>query len=116
MYFTPNPSGYTAEKYFQDVMAMLPFALKEYQKSGRMISCGHCGATHNSAFFYIQRCTAQNMIADVEIVSVCDNVCCSCRSIQIGFRRACRRPRFGPADHGDSYPGQHASHRERGGT
>ncbi len=72
MYYTPNPPGYTAEKYFQDVTTMLPFALKEYQKNGSMIKCAHCGAAHNSATFEIQKLTKQNVITDVEIVSVCE--------------------------------------------
>ncbi|WP_124486884.1 MULTISPECIES: hypothetical protein [unclassified Burkholderia] len=68
----PNPSNYTAENYSQDVMAMLPFALKEYQKNGSMVQCAHCGAAHSSTNFQIHKCTEQAVITDIEIVSVCD--------------------------------------------
>jgi len=53
-HFTPNPTGYTAEKYQEDVAAMLPFALSQYQKSGRMIACAHCGRTHSDGNFAFQ--------------------------------------------------------------
>jgi len=69
----PNPPGYTAEEYSQDVMAMLPFALKEYQKNGSMIKCAHCGAAHSSTNFQIHKCTGQNVTTDIEIVSVCES-------------------------------------------
>jgi len=73
-HFTPNPTGYTAEKYQEDVAAMLPFALSQYQKSGRMIACAHCGRTHSDGNFAFQSLPESGVAADVTIVSLC-NTC-----------------------------------------
>ncbi|CAE6828765.1 hypothetical protein LMG22931_06699 [Paraburkholderia nemoris] len=72
LYFTPNPAGYTAAKFSEDVAAMLPFALPEYRKYGRMISCAHCGIAHRGTSFAILAPAKPDMIAEVEIASVCD--------------------------------------------
>lgn len=70
--FLNNPPGYTAGQFAEDVTAMLPFALPEYQKSGQMMACAHCGIAHHGGFLAIQAGGELDTTADVEIVSVCD--------------------------------------------
>jgi hypothetical protein len=70
--FLNNPPGYTAGQFAEDVTAMLPFALPEYQKSGQMMLCAHCGIAHQGGCFAIEASGELDTAADVEIVSVCD--------------------------------------------
>ncbi|WP_321934417.1 hypothetical protein [Paraburkholderia sp. J8-2] len=71
-YFLRNPSNYTAEKFAEDVAAVLPVALPQYQKHGQMISCARCGIGHRGGSFSIHARGEPDMITDVDIVSVCD--------------------------------------------
>ena len=38
-YTALTPDGYTADKFAEDIASVLPFALQELKKSGRMINC-----------------------------------------------------------------------------
>ena len=71
-HFTPNPPGYSAEKFQEDVAAMLPFALPQCQKSGRMIACAQCGNSHSDVGFAFQSFPESGVVTDVTIVSVCN--------------------------------------------
>jgi hypothetical protein len=71
---TPNLRGYTADKFAEDITAVLPFAFPELHELGRMTTCGQCGATHDGIHFVVHKCTELDNISEVEVVAVC-NTC-----------------------------------------
>ncbi|SPA46772.1 hypothetical protein [Cupriavidus taiwanensis] len=48
---TTNPPGYTAERYMEDLQAVLPFALPELRKIDRLTTCAQCGVMENALNF-----------------------------------------------------------------
>ncbi|MFP6558225.1 hypothetical protein WJ542_07830 [Paraburkholderia sp. B3] len=65
-------SGYTAQNYADDVVAVLPFAFTDLHESGRMTTCAHCGDVHDGFCFAIHKSVDQGVITAIEIVAVCD--------------------------------------------
>ncbi|CAE6747683.1 hypothetical protein [Paraburkholderia domus] len=73
-YTTRNPHRYTAQQFVEDASATLPSALPLIHASGRLTTCGSCGAQHDGTRFGTYMRRKEKKIVGVEIVAVC-NAC-----------------------------------------
>lgn len=71
---TTNPPGYTADRYMDDLVAVLPYALPELRNIGRMTTCAQCGAVKDDLQFVFHHIKDGSRVIEIEVGVVC-NAC-----------------------------------------